>query len=89
MPFAKSSQRVDRSFCRFGTGRSREREASPYFGDHYIIITGVMADGYLYNDAIDADGVGYDRLISADGLARAMTTSDRRYTAAGFALARS
>jgi len=65
-----------------------EREGSLYWGDHYIVLTGVAGDRFLYNDPIDADGVGYDRIMSASTLAAAMDTSDRRYTSTAFALAK-
>ena len=57
-----------------------------YFGDHYILVTGVVGDGFLYNDPIDYDGAGWDRVMSGERLARAMDTSDRRYAQAGFAV---
>jgi hypothetical protein len=64
-----------------------ERQDSPYFGDHYIVITGLTERGFLYNDAIDSDGPGFDRWMTATQLQRAMYTNDRRYTYAGFAVA--
>jgi hypothetical protein len=62
------------------------REDFPYFGDHYIVITGLAGDDFLYNDSIDSDGVGYDRIMPGQQLWRAMNTSDRRYTYAAFAV---
>lgn len=56
--------------------------------DHYIVITGVVDDGFLYNDSIDSDGVGWDRVISGDRLYAAMDASDRRFRYAAFAAAR-
>jgi LysM repeat protein len=62
------------------------REGAYFYGDHYIVVTGVLDDGFLYNDPIDVDGVGWDRVMSGERLARAMDTSDRRYVQAGFAV---
>jgi LysM repeat protein len=61
------------------------REGSYYRGDHYIVITGVLDDGFLYNDPIDFDGPGWDRVISGERLERAMDASDARYAYAAFA----
>lgn len=62
------------------------REGAYFYGDHYIVVTGVLDDGFLYNDPIDYDGVGWDRVMSGERLARAMDTSDRRYLQAAFAV---
>jgi uncharacterized protein YvpB len=51
------------------------REDAPYWGDHYVVLTGIVGDYFLYNDPID-DGPGYGRLIHTDQLQRAMATSD-------------
>jgi hypothetical protein len=51
------------------------REDAPYWGDHYVVLTGMVGDFFLYNDPID-DGPGYGRLIHADRLQRAMAASD-------------
>jgi len=51
------------------------REDSPHYGDHYVVVTGMLGDDFLYNDPID-DGPGYGRLIRADQLRRAMAASD-------------
>jgi len=59
-----------------------------YFGDHYILVTGVVGDGFLYNDPIDIDGLGWDRVMSADRLRTAMDASDRRYAFSAFAVSR-
>ena len=59
-----------------------------YFGDHYIVLTGVVADGFLYNDPIDVDGLGWDRVMSGERLRTAMDASDRRYAFAAFAVSR-
>ncbi len=64
------------------------RENALYGGDHYIIVTGLVGDGFLYNDPVDSDGIGYDRVMTAAQLERAMNATDRRYAYAGFALAR-
>jgi LysM repeat protein len=59
-----------------------------YFGDHYILVTGVVSDGFLYNDPIDVDGLGWDRVMSGDRLRTAMDASDRRYAYTAFAVSR-
>ncbi len=59
-----------------------------YFGDHYIVVTGVVPDGFLYNDPIDIDGLGWDRVMSGDRLRKAMDASDRRYAYSAFAVSR-
>jgi hypothetical protein len=63
------------------------RERAPYGGDHYVIVTGLVADGFLYNDPVDSDGLGYDRVMTTAELDRAMNATDRRFAHAGFALA--
>jgi hypothetical protein len=63
------------------------REEKLYWGDHYIIVSGLTDDGVLYSDPIDNDGPGYDRLMSNSQLATAMNAADRRYVFAGFAFA--
>jgi LysM repeat protein len=55
------------------------RGGAYYFGDHYILVTGVVGDGFLYNDPIDIDGLGWDRVISGATLRVAMNASDQRY----------
>ena len=62
------------------------RGGALYFGDHYIVLTAVVPDGFLYNDPIDFDGLGWDRVISADRLYTAVDASDRRYAHAAFAV---
>jgi LysM repeat protein len=59
-----------------------------YFGDHYIVVTGIVPDGFLYNDPIDIDGLGWDRVMSEERLRTAMDASDRRYAYAAFAVSR-
>jgi uncharacterized protein YvpB len=66
-----------------------ERQDSPYWGDHFVVITGLMGDNFLYNDPVDSDGVGYDRSMTAAELRAAMSASDRRYAYAGFSIAKS
>jgi uncharacterized protein YvpB len=62
------------------------REATRYYGDHYIVITGILDDGFLYNDPIDFDGAGWDRVISGERLRQAMDATDTRYRYAGFSV---
>lgn len=59
-----------------------------YFGDHYILVTGVVGDGFLYNDPIDIDGLGWDRSISGAALRVAMNASDQRYAYSAVAVGR-
>jgi hypothetical protein len=59
-----------------------------YFGDHYILVTGVAGDGFLYNDPIDFDGLGWDRVISSAALRVAMNASDQRYAYTAVAVGR-
>jgi len=56
------------------------REDSPYSGDHYIVVTGILGDSFLYNDPID-DGPGYGRMIRGEQLRRAMGASDFPFAA--------
>jgi hypothetical protein len=64
------------------------RGGAYYFGDHYILVTGVVGDGFLYNDPIDLDGLGWDRVISGATLQVAMNASDRRYAYSAVAVGR-
>jgi LysM repeat protein len=64
------------------------RGGAYYYGDHYIVVTGVVKAGFLYNDPMDFDGIGWDRVISADRLRTAMNASDQRYAYAAFAIGR-
>jgi LysM repeat protein len=64
------------------------RGAVRFFGDHYILVTGVVGDSFLYNDPIDFDGLGWDRIMTGDRLRTAMDASDRRYAFAAFAVSR-
>ena len=52
------------------------RANSSFWGDHYIVVTGILGDRFVYNDPLDADGTGYGRVISAGALERAMAASD-------------
>jgi LysM repeat protein len=64
------------------------RGGAYYFGDHYILVTGVVGDGFLYNDPIDVDGLGWDRVISGATLRVAMNASDQRYAYSAVAVGR-
>lgn len=61
------------------------REQKNYFGDHYVVVTGLVENGFLYHDPIDSDGPGYDRFMTAAQLGAAMNAADRRFSFAGFA----
>jgi hypothetical protein len=64
------------------------RGGAYYFGDHYILVTGIVGDGFLYNDPIDVDGIGWDRVISGATLQVAMNASDARYAYSAVAVGR-
>jgi LysM repeat protein len=65
------------------------RGGAYYFGDHYILVTGLVGDGFLYNDPIDIDGrPGWDRTISGVALGVAMNASDQRYAYTAVAVGR-
>jgi hypothetical protein len=68
------------------------REDSQYYGDHYVIITGLVGNDFLYNDPIGGrianESPGYDRLMTATELQRAMHASDSEYAFSAFGLAR-
>jgi len=68
------------------------RGDSGYYGDHYIIITGLLGDQFLYNDPIGGpeahEAPGYDRIMTAAQLQHAMRASDTGYAFSGFSLAR-
>ncbi len=64
------------------------RGGAYYFGDHYILVTGIVGDGFLYNDPINVDGLGWDRAISGAALDSAMNASDARYSHAAVAISR-
>lgn len=69
------------------------RGDSGYYGDHYIVVTGIIGDSFLYNDpiggAVARETPGFDRLLSATGLQRAMRASDAPYEFTAFSLSRS
>jgi Peptidase_C39 like family len=69
------------------------REDSLYYGDHYIIITGLLGNDFLYNDPIGGQVAhevpGFDRLITPTQLRRAMRASDTPYAYTAFAISRS
>ncbi|MCC6178498.1 MAG: C39 family peptidase [Chloroflexi bacterium] len=62
------------------------RADSPYWGDHFVVITGIDGNSFIFNDPIDSDGRGYGRLIAADMLMKAMSESD--FPGAAFAIGR-
>jgi len=68
------------------------RADSAYYGDHYIIITGLLGDNFLYNDPIGGaeahEAPGYDRVMSPTQLRYAMRASDTTYAYAAFGLSR-
>ena len=64
------------------------RLTSPYYGDHYIVVTGISGSSFLYNDPVDSDGRGYGRLISADQLGKAMAAAHGEFSTAAFAVGR-
>jgi Peptidase_C39 like family len=68
-----------------------KRQDSPYTGDHYIVVTGLLGDQFLYNDPIGGpiEGPGWDRVMSPAQLQRAMNASDTAYTHTAFAVGRS
>jgi hypothetical protein len=68
------------------------REDSGYYGDHYVIITGLLGDQFLYNDPIGGseahESPGYDRIMSASELEHAMRASDTPFAYTAFAVSR-
>lgn len=68
------------------------REDSAYYGDHYVVITGLLSDNFLYNDPIGGaaahEAPGYDRVMTPAQLQRAMRASDTSYAYTAFSLAR-
>jgi len=57
------------------------RANSAYWGDHYIVLSGILGDRFVFNDPIDIEGPGYSRLITAQALDLAMGESDFPYAA--------
>ena len=68
------------------------RQDSAYYGDHYVVITGLLGDSFLYNDpiggAVAHEAPGYDRVMTPAQLQRAMRASDTSYAYTAFSLAR-
>ena len=68
------------------------RQDSGYYGDHFIIMTGLVGDQFLYNDPIGGHQAneipGYDRVMSGAQLQRAMRASDTSYAFSAFGLSR-
>jgi Peptidase_C39 like family len=68
------------------------RADSGYYGDHYIVITGLMGQDFLYNDPIGGSSAhespGWDRIMAPTQLDRAMHASDNSYAYTAFALSR-
>jgi hypothetical protein len=68
------------------------REDSEYYGDHYVVITGLMGEDFIYNDPIGGarakESPGWDRIMTSDELRRAMRASDRPYAFTAFSLSR-
>jgi Peptidase_C39 like family len=69
-----------------------EREDSSYYGDHYIILTGLVGENFLYNDPIGGrearEAPGWDRMMTPTQLRRAMRASDAPYAFTAFSLSR-
>ena len=68
------------------------RQDSGYYGDHFIIITGLLGDQFLYNDPIGGAQAheipGYDRVMNSDQLQHAMRASDTEYAFSAFGVSR-
>jgi hypothetical protein len=68
------------------------RADSGYYGDHYIVITGLMGNNFLYNDPIGGSAAnespGWDRMMDPTELTRAMRASDTGYAYTAFGLSR-
>jgi hypothetical protein len=66
------------------------RQDSAYRGDHYVVITGLLGDGFLYNDPIGGpiEGPGFDRVMTAAQLDRAMYASDTAFAHTAFAVSK-
>jgi hypothetical protein len=69
-----------------------DRQDSAYYGDHYIVVTGLLGDNFLYNDPIGGarahESPGYDRVITPTQLQRAMRASDSQYAYTAFGVSR-
>ena len=57
------------------------RANSGYWGDHYVVVHGMVGDRFIFNDPIDVDGPGYSRLMTEKALDFAMSQSDFPYAA--------
>ena len=57
------------------------RSDSAYWGDHFIVLTGLLGDRFVFNDPINVEGPGYSRLITPQALDLAMAESDYPYAA--------
>ncbi len=55
--------------------------------DHYIVVSGLTATGFIYNDAAFQSTLGYGLEISDEGLEQAWNNSSIPHHAAAFALA--
>ncbi|MBV9546186.1 MAG: C39 family peptidase, partial [Chloroflexi bacterium] len=68
------------------------RGGSEYYGDHYVVITGLLGEDFLYNDPIGGatarEAPGYDRVMTASQLEHAMRASDSAYAYTAFSLSR-
>jgi len=64
------------------------RLTSPYWGDHYVVITGISGSNFLYNDPVDSDGRGYGRIITPDQLDKAMGGAHGEFAYSAFAVGR-
>lgn len=62
------------------------RESTAFYGDHYLLVTGLVPDGFLYNDPIDHDGIGWDRVMTASQLTTAMNASASQYAYTAFGI---
>jgi Peptidase_C39 like family len=57
------------------------RATSAYYGDHFVVLTGLLDDRIVFNDPIDVEGPGYSRLITPQALDQAMAGADYPYAA--------
>lgn len=64
------------------------RSKASYWGDHYIVIVGMVGSSFIYNDPVDSDGRGYGRIITADQLEQAMSGATGEFSRAAFAVGR-
>ena len=83
---------TSQSSSRWSTAACPGREDSQYYGDHYVIITGLMGNDFLYNDPIGGrvanESPGYDRMMTAGQLQAAMHASDTQYAFSAFGLSK-